>query len=74
MDTPFVNGLAKEDACNNGKKLLKMYPKYSKKAFDNVVTGDETWVYYFKSKRKVANQILATKMPDAQVLPNEYER
>ena len=24
------------------KKLLKMYPNYSKKAFDNLVTGDET--------------------------------
>ena len=61
MDTPFVNGWAKEDACNNGPKLLKMYPKYSKKAFDNIVTGDETWVYYFEPKRKVANRIWATK-------------
>ena len=43
------------------KKLLKMYPKYSKKAFDNIVTGDETWVYYFEPKRKVANQTWATK-------------
>ena len=48
--------------------------KYSKKVFDNMVTGDETWVYYFEPKRKVANRIWATKMPDAQVLPNEYER
>ena len=56
------------------KKLLKLYPKYSKKAFDKIVTGDETWVYHFEPKRKVANRIWATKMPDAQVLPNEYER
>ena len=28
------------------KKLVKMYLKYSKKAFDNIVTGDETWVFY----------------------------
>ena len=55
-------------------KLLKMYPKYSKKAFDNIVTDDETCVYYFEPKRKVANRIWATKMPDCQVLPNEYER
>ena len=32
-----------------------------KKAFDNIVTGNETWVYYFEPKRKVANQIWATK-------------
>ena len=37
-----------------------MYPKYSKKAFDNVVTGDETWVYNFEQRRKVANRIWAT--------------
>ena len=42
------------------KKLLKMYPKYSKKVFDNIVTGDETWVYYFEPKRKFANRIWAT--------------
>ena len=47
MDTPFAYGWGKEDACNNGnKKLLKInVPKYSKKAFNNIVTGDETWVY-----------------------------
>ena len=71
---PIANGWAKEDACNNGKKLLKMYPKYSKKAFDNIVTCNETWVYYFEPKQKVANRIWATKMPDAQGLPNENER
>ena len=44
------------------KKNLKMYPKYSKKAFENIVyNGDETWVYYFEPKRKVANRIWATK-------------
>ena len=61
MDTPFVNGRAKEDACNIGKTVLKMYPKYSKKAFDNIIIGDETWVYYFEPKQKVANRIWATK-------------
>ena len=42
------------------KKLLKMYPKYSKMAFD-IITGNETWVYYFEPKRKVVNRIWATK-------------
>ena len=74
MDTPFVNGRAKEGACNNGKKLLKMYPKYSKMAFDNIFNCDETCVYYFEPKQKVANQIWATKMTEAQILSNEYER
>ena len=38
-----------------------MFPKYDKKQFANVVTGDETWVYYFEPVRKVSNKIWATK-------------
>ena len=43
------------------KKLLQMFPKYDKKQFANVVTGDETWVHYFEPVRKVSNKIWATK-------------
>ena len=45
----------------NAKKLLKMFPKYSKKSFNNIVTGDETWVYFFEPKRKCSNRVWATK-------------
>ena len=38
-----------------------MFPKYDKKQFANVVTGDETWVHYFEPVRKVSNKIRATK-------------
>ena len=43
------------------KKLLQMFPKYDKKQFANVVTGDEPWVHYFEPVRKVSNKIWATK-------------
>ena len=43
------------------KKLLQMFPKYDKKQFANVVTGDETWVHFFEPVRKVSNKIWATK-------------
>ena len=43
------------------KKLLQMLPKYDKKRFANVVTGDETWVHYFEPVRNVSNKIWATK-------------
>ena len=43
------------------KKLLQMFPKYDKKQFANVFTGDETWVHYFEPIRKVSNKIWATK-------------
>ena len=43
------------------KKLLQMFPKYDKKQFANVVTGDETWVHYFEPVKTVSNKIWATK-------------
>ena len=43
------------------KKLLQMFPKYDKKQFVNVVTGDETWVHYSEPVKKVSNKIWATK-------------
>ena len=38
-----------------------MFPKYDKKQFANVVTGDETWIHYFEPVRRVSNKIWATK-------------
>ena len=43
------------------KKLLQMFPKYDKKQFAKVVTGEETWVHCFEPVRKVSNKIWATK-------------
>ena len=43
------------------KNLFQTFPKYDKKQFANVVTGDETWVHYFEPVRKVSNKIWATK-------------
>ena len=51
----------KRQRVNVAKKLLQMFPKYDKKQFANVVTGDETWVHYFEPVRKVSNKIWATK-------------
>lgn len=42
-------------------KLLFIKPKYSKKTLDNLVTGDETWVYFFEPKRKCSYQVWATR-------------
>ena len=43
------------------KNLLQMCPKYDRKQFANVVTGDKTWIHYFEPVRKVSNKIWATK-------------
>ena len=50
-------------------KLLQMFPKYDKKQFPYIVTGDETWVHYFEPVRKVNNNIWATK----QQTPNDCQ-
>ena len=50
------------------KKLLQIFPKYDKKQFANVVTGDETWVNYFEPVRKVSNKIWATKHSKRQII------
>jgi hypothetical protein len=31
------------------KTFLTMYPEYSKRAFDGLVTCDETWVYFYSN-------------------------
>ena len=55
------------------KKLLQMFPKYDKKLFANVVTGDETWVHYFEPVRKVSNKIWATKHSKGSIIAKRSE-
>ena len=55
----------------NAKRLVKMFLKYSKKSFNNLLSGDETWVYYFEQQRKCSNRAWATKNA---VRPSKRER
>ena len=55
------------------KKLLQMFPKYDKKQFAYVVTGDETWVHYFEPVRKVSNKIWATKHSKRPIIAKFFE-
>ena len=32
------------------KQMLKKYPKYQKKVFDSLITGDETWVQFYPKR------------------------
>ena len=45
----------------NARKLLKVFPKNSKKSFSNLETGDDTCVCYFEPKRKCSNRVWAAK-------------
>lgn len=47
-------------SCWKCKKLSKLYPKYTKKAFEILVTGDETREFYF-DRPKRSNRIWASK-------------
>jgi hypothetical protein len=46
----LLNDDQKRSRVDKTKSLLKKYPKYSKKAFDNLVTGDETLVCIFRTQ------------------------
>ena len=48
------------------KKLLQMFQTYDKKQFANAVAGDENWVYYFETVRKVSNKSRPLNIADAQ--------
>ena len=50
------------------KSYKKYFLKYIKKSFNNLVTGDDTWVYYFEPKQKCSNGVWLPKMPHAQEL------
>ena len=43
------------------KQLLKHFPKYNNRSFANIITGDETWLHIYESKRKIQNKIWAVK-------------
>ena len=43
------------------KNLLKKFKKCDKRKLCNLLTGDETWVYYFEPQRKADNRMLLKK-------------
>ena len=45
----------------NRKQLLKQFPKYNSQSFANIITGNETWVHFYESKRNIQNKIWSTK-------------
>ena len=51
----------KKSRVSNDEKLLKMFHKNQQRNLNNVVTGDETWLYYSEPKRKCSNRVWATK-------------
>ena len=60
--------MVKRSKVKIAKQLLKIFPKYHEKKFANVVTGNETWIHYFESVRKVSNKIWATKVSKRPVI------
>ena len=43
------------------KQLLKQFPKFNNRCFENIITGDETRVHFYEPKRKIQNKIWVTK-------------
>ena len=51
----------KEKRVKLSKNLLKKFKKCDKRKLCNLLTGDETWVYYFEPQRKVDNRMWLKK-------------
>ena len=47
----------KEKRVKISKNLLKKFKKCDKRKLCDLLTGDETWVYYFEPQRKVDNRM-----------------
>jgi hypothetical protein len=43
------------------EQLLKQFPKYNNRSFANVSIGDGTCVHFYEPKRKIHNNLWATK-------------
>lgn len=42
---------------HTSKQSLKSFPKFNQRQIANIVTGDESWDYYFEQVRKIRNKI-----------------
>ena len=71
MNATFLTDEQKRSRALNAKKLYKNVPKYSKKSFNDLVTVDKIWVYYFKPKRKCSNRV---GVPKNALLPSIAKR
>jgi hypothetical protein len=51
-----------------------MFPEFNRQRFNNVITGDATWVNFFEPHRKIDNKIWATKKTlEGQQLQKEHQ-
>ena len=50
LDSPLLTAEQKRTRVQMTKQLLKKYPKYQKKVFDNLISGDETSVHFYDNK------------------------
>jgi hypothetical protein len=48
MNTPFITKEQKLAWVRSSKQVLKQFPKYNNRSFAIIITGDETWVYFYK--------------------------
>ena len=62
----------KRSRVEKAKSLLKKYPKYSKKALVNFITGDETWVYFLNPKENALIESGPPKTLGTLALLKEY--
>lgn len=50
MDTAYIDRWPKVGT-QTDKQILKMFPKFNQRQFENIVIDDETWLHDFKPVR-----------------------
>ena len=52
MDTAYIDRWPKVGTrLQTDKQILKMFPKFKQRQFENIVIDDETWLHNFKPVR-----------------------
>jgi hypothetical protein len=53
------------------KETVQWFPKYQRKQFSDIITGDETWVYFFSLPEKKSTKNGLQKTVTASQLPKD---
>ena len=56
---PYI--LTDDENGTNRSTIAQNISKFNQRRFPNIITNDETWVYYLEPVRNIGNKILQTK-------------
>ena len=58
----------KQSPVRLASQAIEKYDKYDTRRLEDIVTGDETWIYYFQTDSKVKNKVWVSSEGDRPVI------